>query len=153
MAQAGYLVTVRSDKDSAFTDAIAQNAQESENITLPGAFTAGSRARLRSINVISLENLAWELWLFANNRFITDVADIDLVFPRGRWGWAATDGARIAGAGPYYYYIDGLDIAYQDLDMFQQLHIMLVNRSAAAKTAGANGAIVVELNFELTTGW
>ena len=153
MAQSGYLVKVRSDKDTHFTGAIAQNAQESEDILLPGTLASYARARLRSINIISDQNLSWEVWLFAKDTFIADVADLDLLFPRGRWRFDSGDGAQIAATGPYYYYIDGLDLPYQDEDMTQELHVMLVNRSATGKNAGATGEIVIEFQFELTTGW
>lgn len=166
--QQGSIVRVRSDKDTDFTGAIAQNAQESENLVPPAALGAGGpcRSRLHSISIISKENLDWELWFFSTDDFATNnAADIDQVGFLGKWAFIAADATRIAATGAYFYYIDGLDIAYHCTDFDEhatlvagakrpqgQVHVMLINRSAAGKSAGANGELVIQLGFEPTEG-
>lgn len=154
MAQLGNLVVVSSDKDLHFTGAIAQDAEERENITLPEAIAAGRhcRSRLSSITLITDQNLNWELFLWGRNTF-GDPSDFDLNSFIGRWRFDIADGVQIAGAGPFYYYEDNLIIPYEDLDMLGQLHVSLVNRTATAKNVGATGEVVVKFGLEPTTGW
>lgn len=155
------VLRVRSDKDEHFTGAIVQHAEERENITMPAAL--GGRLRLVCITLISDQQLAWELDFWFSKTFSGAAvgADLDLDTFAGKWAFAAADGTQIGGAGPYYYHISGLDIPYRDNDHPQttaqakkaevasnpKLHVCLVNRSAAAKTAGAAGEIVAEFGF------
>lgn len=151
MSQAGNLITVQSDKDLHFTGAIAQDAEERENIVLPQALGSANfrraRSRLKALRILSDQNLAWEIDLYGKDTF-GDPADLDSNSWIGRWGFQAADGLRIAGAGPYLYYIDGLDVPYEDQDATGELHVSLVNRSATAKSAGAAGEIVVAFVFD-----
>jgi hypothetical protein len=132
-----------------FTGAIAQNAKEDENITLPGALDGiGGNARgyIRGIMIQSDENLAWELAFWSSDTFDDTTLDDDDFL--SRWSFAAADGVRFGGANQYYYYIEGLEIPYVDDDKSGELHMSLVNRSAASKTAGAGGEVVVEVFIE-----
>ena len=151
MSQLGNLITVQSDKDLHFTGAIAQNAEERENIVLPQALGSANfrraRSRLKALRIISVENLAWEINLYGKDSFGSEL-DIDLMGFIARWAFQAADGLQIAGAGPYLYYIDGLDIPYEDADATGELHVSLVNRSAAGKSAAAAGNIVVAFIFD-----
>jgi len=135
---------IRSDKDTHFSGALAQNAKEDENISIPF-----SRGWITGIRVTSDENLAWEIQVFRTDGF--DDANYDLDSFGGGYAFAAADGKQVAGAGPYYYAVDGLGMYYVDKDVNAiaagELHIRLVNRSAAAKTAGSNGEAVVEVDF------
>lgn len=161
--QQGSIIRVRTDKDDQFTAALAQNVALTENLVAPGDLGAGGhcRSRLHSISILSDQNLAWEIALYSTDSFNTS-ADMDQVSFLGRWGFQAGDGTQIAGTGPYFYYIDGLDIPYRDADFTShikpgglsqgQIHLMLVNRSATGKNAGATGEIVVQLGFEITEG-
>jgi hypothetical protein len=145
----GFQYEVVSLKGTHFTGAIAQNAAEYESITLLGALAGingNARGQVRSITVISDENLDWEILLFRKNTFGT--ADLDADSFIGRWSFVAADAVRIAGAGSYYYYIDGLDVQYTDDDNTGRLHVALINRSAAAKTAGANGEVVLKVRLD-----
>lgn len=154
MAQGGNLIPILTDKDLHFTGALATDAEERENIVLPAAISAGlhCRSRLRAIALISDQNLNWEIFLWGRDTF-GDPADFDLNSFIGRWRFDQGDGVQIAGAGPFYYYVDGLDVPYEDLDNSGELHISLVNRHATAKNAGATGEIVLKLVFDPTLGW
>lgn len=151
--QPGNIVRVTSVKATHFIGALATDAGEYADITLPEAIAAGRhcRARLRQIQVVSTENLAWEIWLLSKTGGTTADADTDPVL--GIWSFVAADAKRVAGAGLYHYYIDGLDVAYEDVDRAGTLHCCLVNRSVAAKSAGGAGALTVRFGLEMTLGF
>lgn len=158
--QAGNIVRVTSLKATHFTDALATNAGEYEDVQLPEGIAAGRhcRCRLRQIQVVSTENLDWEIWLLSKTGGTTADADTDPLL--GFWSFVAADAKRVAGAGLFHYYIDGLDVPYEDMDRGAgvagtggYLHTCLVNRSAAGKTAGAGGALTVRWGVEMTLGF
>lgn len=147
----GTVEIVRSDPAVHFTGSLAQNAGASENLPVlnPFGYASGPmRARIKGVIIESAENLDWEVWLFGRSTFRTNNAATESF--RGRWSFAAADAARVGGVGLYTYYIDGNDIPYDDEDLTAKIHLMLVNRSAAGKSAGAAGAIMVGLAVELT---
>ena len=151
--QSGVVLEIATDSTLHFTGALAQNAGEGEDIALKMEIAAGKhcRCRVKAIVVQSLENLAWETWLWGKDtKGVT--GNVDTSSLRARWTFVATDGKRITGDDNYYYYVDGNDQPYFDVDMTGELHITLVNRSAAAKTAGAVGAVSVRLFVELSQG-
>lgn len=152
--QAGKIVLATTSAASQFRSALAQNAGENLSLDLAAQklATVGQRVDvlIKSIQIISTEDLQWELWFWGRNTFNT--ADPDTNTFRGKW-WFAVSGSRIAASGLYIYYVDGLLIPYQDLDQTTKLHMTLVNRSAAAKSADAAGALRVQLGLEITQGW
>ena len=130
--------TVRSDKDVQFTGALAQNAMELESFgVLPTP-----KALITRITVLSDENLSWRVIFFGSSAADDTDADLDTTI---EWfDLTDTNGFQIAGAGLYRYAVSGLEFRYAPEG--QQLHIGLMNLSAAAKTAGANGEVVVEVS-------
>ena len=133
---------VKSDKDSHFTTAIAQNAIEEENIT----GLTSDEITITGISIIADENKSYRLWIFESDDFqeadfdndgFVEFVDIDLT----------SYGMQIAGTGAYYYAITGLNINYQDLDASNELHLALQNLDAGAKTAGAAGEIVFKITY------
>jgi hypothetical protein len=137
-----------------FTAALAQNAGLTARVKLPegiGANGAGM-SLIKGIQVSSFDQCDWEFWFWANSLFQT--GDAREAF-RGYWSFtvAGGDGKRIGATGLYYYYVDGLEIFYEDDDgatragaqgiatSNQQqgayLNVELVNRSAGGKTAAA----------------
>ncbi len=125
-----------------YRGALALNAVATENVTLPVALegTNGNGLNIISgITINSKENLAWELQFWGSSAFQTTNPDTDLFL--GRWAFAAGDGVQDAATGLFRYYIDGLNMPYQDENNTGKLHMALVNRSAAAKTAGDAGGI------------
>lgn len=164
--QAGQLILVRTNPATQFRATLAQNAALTLNLTMPPAgsvagdgfvdagLAAGStvRGRLKAIGLISVENLAWEVWLWSRDLYQAGVLLSGTLAPLGRWSFVTGDGARIAATGAYYYYKEGLDVAYEDLDRTGEVHLMLVNRSASGKSADDAGAVQVQLAFEPTYG-
>ena len=164
--QAGQIILVRTNPATQFTGTLAQNAAATVSLAtmLPAGTIIGDgyvdgglgagltvRARLRGLTIVSMENLAWEVWLWAKDTFNTFSVLGDLM-PLGRWSFAAGDGVQIAGTGPYYYYVDGNDQPYIDALRKGEINLMLVNRSITGKSAGDPGAILLQLAFEPTYG-
>lgn len=140
----------RTDKDLNFAGSLAQNAIAYEDVVVPGCLrgvNGNGRVRLRSIMLQSDQNLDWELWLFSGVAHAN--ADMDLDTALGKWSFTAAMAVQIAGAGQYYYYIDGLDVSYVDEDNSGKFHIGLVNRSATSKNAGGTGEIVIQMTSEI----
>ena len=145
---------VRSKADTQYTGAIAQNESENENIPVPITMQAvGAQLVVSGLSIISVQNLAWELWMFGSNAFQS--ADFAADQFLGMWGFNAADARRVNSGtyAQYYYYIDGLNIPYVDRSasdsVVPSLHMMLINRSAAAKIAGALGNVVVQATIAL----
>jgi len=135
-------VIIQSDKDTHFSGALATNAKEDENLTLIGA----NSGLITAIHIVSDQNLAWEIAFFGTDGF--DDSNFDLQWYLGRVKFAASDGTRIAGAGPYIYTTTNISqpfqpIRYADLDESGELHISLINRDSTSKNAGATGEAVV----------
>lgn len=155
--QLGQVFKVRTDKDVDFTAAAAQNAMITADLINNSVGAGGNaRSRIKSISILSDQNLAWEVNFFGDSNFMVNQANLDSVLFLGRWTFQVADGLQIAATGPYLYYVDGLDIPYLDADgatppaHVGQIHVGLVNRSATAKNAGATGEIVLELGVEPT---
>lgn len=139
-----YLYPVRTSSSVEFTGAIVQNAQETENIVLPSSLQGinGTASNiLHAIEIVATENLAYTLDFYGTDAFNSATPNLNRFL--GTWAFAASDGTQVAGAGLYRYYIDGLSIPLWDYDKTGELHVALVNRSVAAKTAGAGGAMAV----------
>lgn len=162
--QAGSVYRIRTTAANQFTAALAQNAALSATLdcfeavaTFTGdkmGIGAGKhlRSRLRELRIISAENLAWEVWLFGTVTMGGAVIGAEKFL--GRWSFVAADGAQATGDTFWYYYVPGLDLAIENLDLPQtgKFYIRLVNRSAAAKSADGPGAIEIELALELLQG-
>lgn len=133
---------IRTDKDTNFSGAIAQNAIEEENI----AGLVCNEITITGVSIIADENKSFRLWIFQTDDFqeadldddnFVEFLDFDL----------AADGVQIGGVGAYYYALSGLKIDYQDLDATGELHLALQNLSAVAKTAGAGGEVVFNVAY------
>lgn len=141
----------RTAKGVDFTGAIATNAVAYSDLVLPGCLrgiNGNSRVRIKGITIESKENLSWEIWLFGSNTHQV-TSDLDVDYFRGFWSFDAGDAKQIAAANQFCYYIDGLDVPYHDIDNSGQMHIGLVNRSVASKSAGAGGQIVLSIACEI----
>ncbi len=164
--QAGQLILVRTNPATQLRGSLAQNAALTLDIPMvttqadgDGYVTAGLaagrtvRGKLKAISIWSVENLLWEVWLWGRDTYNTPTVVSGGLAPLGRWAFPnLTDGVRIAAAGAYFYYKEGLDVAYEDMDSTSEVHLMLINRSAGAKSADDAGAIQLQLAFEPTYG-
>ena len=146
-APQAFFQRLRSDKDSHFSGAIAQNAIESEDLT----GLLANKIRIRSISVTSDQALDYDLLFFGSDAF-ANTSDLDLEHFQGIIPLdIATNGVRIAAANQYYMSAEGLDFLYEDVDSTNELHVSLRNNSATEKNAGATGEIVVTFVYEPMT--
>lgn len=161
MSQSGKIYRCGSLDGTNFTGALAQNAGVMADLTLPSSIGGGDRAtcRLKSLVIVSTDNLAWEIQIFGSHDGPSADPNQDTFL--GLWQFTAAMAA--AGANNnFYYYGDGLDLPYEDIDLDQhlgaaknipQLHVRLVNRSAGAKgTYGSGSHFRVVFNLEPTLG-
>ena len=162
--QTGNVERVSTDPATQFRAAIAQNAAAYLDLALPESIAAGRTCRslLRGMSIVSTENTGWEIWLF--KRKTTGAELITASNFIGYWTFVAGGALRIAGAGLYYYYVDGLAVPYYaddlkndgsgqvDNDQRRRLHMALVARESA-KSANDAGAVQVNFVLEATLGW
>ena len=93
------------------------------------------------------ENLGWEVAFWSKDSF-EDTSDMDADAFRSRWSFVVAAGVQYGGTGQYYYYIDGLNIPYQDEDNSGELHISLVNRSSSGKSSGSSGEVIIAITMQ-----
>ncbi|SRR6266508_5256391 len=160
---------VKTKSTAHFTAAIAAAAADTAHLktkgndttngVVPEGLAAGGtvRSRIRSIRMLSAQLLPWEIQFYRKATGIGG-ADIDAESLCGIWSFGGSgtvgDGSRATGDTFYEYYVDGLDIPYEDLNVTSQIHLRLVNRHAATgKSSGAAGAVSIELGMEPSCGW
>jgi hypothetical protein len=133
---------IDSDKDVHFTTELAQNAGESESL---GSLKCNGII-IESVIIQSDQNLSWDVLFFRSPG--CDDTDLDADFFIERVSFDATDGVRVGAANQYYYAWTGLHIPYHDDAVKCQLYAMIVNRSAASKTAGASGEVKLTVSYK-----
>lgn len=157
--QSGNLFLCGNDPATQLRAAQAINVPASLSINLPGSIGAGrtGKSRLRNLNIVSLDNAAWEVWLWGSSDYMAPT--IGNGFFLGRWRFDAADGIAITGsavAATYHYSINGLDVLYMDSDSAAKkeqaganarLHFSLVPR-AGSKTANDAGLVLVQFALE-----
>ena len=135
---------ITSDKDINFTGAIALNAKEDENLT--GLET--NKIVITDVMIEAEENLQFFLLLWSTDGFENADLDVDSFL-----GFIDLDipnnGFRIAGANQYYLNATGINLHYSDDDATNELHVSLLCRSAAGKTAGAAGEVKVKIAYKV----
>lgn len=138
------LLPVISRATTDFLTGLAQNAATPLN-NIPGLPSRGAqRYTIRAISVSTKENFGPQFNFFNSaSGYTTGVASDGFL---GVWGFTSAMGAQLAATGLWRYYIDGLEIPYQDndanaLDVKPTVHVVLENISATAKSATANGAV------------
>lgn len=135
---------IRSDKNTHFTDSLIQFASEYEDIQFGGTAHGRVDSFVRSIRILSIQNLAWMVAFYSRRRNYE--ADYDLDTSVEFHDFAATDG--LATATSYLYAVSGLEIPYRDEDGLGELHVGLHNRSSTAKNPGDSG--MIQITFGLT---
>ena len=134
---------VKSDKDTHFTDALAQNAVEHENIAMGNALVGCEECIIEGVVLLSDQNLEWDVFFWTRSTNLDTDADIDTFLDYIKF--KQTEGRQIAGTGLWYYSWTNLGIPYKDEDQSEEFHVSLCNRSATSKNAGATGEVVVKL--------
>ncbi len=137
-----WLVT---DKDVEFTGAIAQNAKEDENLAIGQAV---DNIVITDIMIEAVENLAFYLLFWSTDGFDDTDLDIDSFL-----GFVDLDivnnGFRIAGANQYFLNVTDVNLNYVDTDATNELHVSLLCRTAAGKTAGAAGEVKLQIGYKV----
>lgn len=152
MASLNSHIEWKTDPLTQFRAAIAQDAGTDLDLEMSGAAAVPNptalagvggdcRGLLKSLTIISVENLAWELWVWRKAAHGT--VTLGTVSVIGKFTFSEADGRQIAGAGDYYYYVDDIDLPVTDDDKTGKLHLTLVNRSIASKTVDDAGAVQV----------
>lgn len=116
------------------------------------------RARIREIRIFSTQALSWELWTLGTATVGGLVIGAEKTL--GQWAFDATSGLQATGDTFFTYYVGGLDLAYENLDVDAngnllqtgKMYLRLINRSLTTKLANAAGALEVELAVELLQG-
>ena len=132
------IYTVSSDKDLHFTDSLAKNAVERENIT----GLRSNRIRISKISLQADQQLLFEVLLYGTDEF--EEADLDedrfiasVEFNLPIYGFQQiTDQWRLD--------IENLNIDYVDVDGTKEIHTVLRNLSPTTKNAGAAGEVKVD---------
>ncbi len=137
---------IASLKGTHFTGALADNAIESESISLPDEWvTAGiNKLVISELSFQAVEDLDWELIFWANGNYNSSDQDTSKIITR--FSVAASTSEQIAGANQFIYENPlAQSIEYNDEDNSSKIHVSLVCRSAAGKTAGAGGYVVLRI--------
>src|SRR6267142_3864452 len=112
MSAAVYQYEFKTDPTSQFRAAIAQNAKTDLDLVLPTTLkgvNGNAQGSLRSLTIASIENLAWEVWIWRSATHVTLTGAVTAPGTNviGRWTFAAGDGIQDV-TGDFIYYIDGL---------------------------------------------
>ncbi len=137
--------TIRSDKDAHFTGAIAQFAAEEENLT----GLIANKILIKEAILLAKEQLIFRLWFALEDSFedadmdedrLEQYLDFDLV----------TSGVLYKNTGFYRLPLtteqQGL-LYYTDEDETNELHVALECLSAAGKSEGEAGQVVIIVKY------
>lgn len=128
-----------------FLEGLATNAVTAVN-ALPGCPPVNSRRYfIRAISVLAVEQIG-PTFLFYSSLTGQPTVAVDTNNFIGHFGFVDGMAVRLAGAGLFYYYVDGLQLPYFTETSGSvigppALNVALLNTSATAKTAGAPGAV------------
>lgn len=135
---------IRSASTVDFIDAAAQNAPLKADLLFPNEHRHSPEGIIESIGLISVQNLAWDIIFYGSDVQYTTI-DLDTFI--AKQSFLPADAVNFTGQALYYYGLDGLSIPYRDIDVDgstqAELHVTIVNRSAAAKNAGVTGGLVL----------
>lgn len=123
---------------------------------LPGVPPVGSRRfMIRSIEYTAMERVGLEFDFFGSSAGPTADPATDSFI--ARYQFSSIDGVQYDGTGLWRFYIDGLAIAYFDIDTANSvtpptLHVGVQNVDTVAKSADAAGAIACTFMLEPNLG-
>jgi len=136
------IYTVSTDKDTQFTDELAKNSIERENIS----GLRENRVCVVKASVQSDQLLRYGLFLYATSDFEESDIDLDkfvsyIEFNLPLYGIQQT-------GGQYRMDVNGLEIDYIDESEAKQLHLVLKNLSPTTKNQGSTGEVKFDLIIE-----
>ena len=138
------ITIVESSTSSHFTGAIAQFAQETENLT----GLSDNRIFIRGINAQSIQKLKYRLIFWKTDTFDNTTLNDDSYIDDVILDFTNDESAfQIGNTGQYYLNISSLEILYEDDDESDELHCSLQNLSATSKDAGATGEIQIDFKY------
>lgn len=119
-----------------FLAGLILNAQDTANL----AGLTDNTVTITGLTVVSVQQLHYQVMLYKKDTFLPAdfCASID----------ADLASYGVAVGASYVMDITKEDDLYIDLDSTQELHVALVNRDAAAKNAGAAGAVTLVFKYE-----
>ena len=156
MPLSAYQQPVQTDPATQFTEALVTNdIGANVSLVLPGRTPYWF---IRAFSIVSVQNLAWELWLFTSATNLGGTVATEKF--HSVWAFAALSAgppadpgyAVSAGSPPselFHYYVDGNMMPYYDADQpgaipqNARLHVRLINRSGTAKIADDPGALLL----------
>lgn len=142
---------IRSAKGTHFTGAIVQNAFEEEHIPT-NLGSSAKRMAIMQVSIQSDQQLSYELWCYGKDSCANADLDLDTTICMIPLDLTA-NGFQFGGAGQWYYtYTLAVPVIIWDDDSPTtppELHVRLVNKSAAAKDAGAAGEVVLQVTVQL----
>jgi len=141
------IMTISTDKDEHFTEAIELNEIEYEDI--PGLVT--NKITIRGVNIQAKQAMLYTLWFWKsathassdlNEDSYRDFVNLDV----------ATSGKRIADSGQWYLQSSNLCILYEDDDPptaegYYTLHLGLMVSAGSGKSAAPDGACQLDIMF------
>ena len=136
------IYTISSDKDLHFTDTIAQNGVEKENIT----GLRSDRIRISRITIQSDQRLLFQVLFYGKDTFeqadMDDDSFIDAVeLNLPQYGIQQT-------TNQWRLDVKDLDVNYVDQDGTKELHVVLKNLSPTDKNGGATGEVKIDFLCE-----
>lgn len=138
------ITIIESDTASHFTGAIAQFAQETENIT----GLSDDRIFIRGINAQSIQKLKYRLIFWKTDTFDDTVLNDDSYIDDIILDFTNEESAfQIEQTNQYYLNISSLEILYEDADATNEIHCSLQNLSPTSKNAGATGEIQIDFKY------
>lgn len=141
------LMLISSNVNTHFTEAIALNAIEYEDID--GLIT--SKINIRGIYIQCKEAMLYTLWLWKDSGHAN--ADLNVDSNKDMINLdVGTSGKRIAGAGQWYLPLTGLTVSYEDTESpsaagAYSLHCGLMVSSGAGKSAGVPGEVQIDISY------
>lgn len=137
------IYTIRSDKDTHFTLAIAQNAKEDESLT----GLIGNKIRITGVALQSDQNLDYRVIFWKTDGFDNTDLNTDKFCGEVQFD-IPTFGYQIAGSNQFYLDVRGLAIDYEDEDDTHEIHVSLMNLSATSKNSGGAGEVTLDIYYE-----
>lgn len=147
-----HIMKVRSVGETDFITAIAAGAKEDASLLMPQRMS--NRGYITGVRIMSLDNLPWRVWFWKSKEY-DHITDPDLDTLVDHVDFAASDGIHCGSGGDAVYrysYTDFQKMHYHNTDMQAtdsfKIHCSVQNTGAVAKTVGAAGELVLEIDYE-----